>query len=253
MHTDYSPCSSNKPKDILETAKKHGLDGIAITDHNSAENVQAVMKAAENTPLTVIAGMEVYVREGAHIICLFPSLQSVLNFQDFIYSHLPEGKNDPSMFGDQIVCDENDNIINENERLFGFPTNASLEIVAEKVQSLCGVLYPAHIDRQSYSLMRVLGFIPANLNINAVEIALELQEAQSRLGFLKNSKYSILRASDAHDIKQLGTKLSYFYLKRPFFEELKLALAGQKNRKVSLLSNDSNKSIIDRKTDLRTR
>jgi 3',5'-nucleoside bisphosphate phosphatase len=80
----------------------------------------------------------------------------------------------------------------------------------------------------------VLGFIPEKLNITAVEIAMELEEAQSRLRFLKKTKYSIIRASDAHDIQQLGTKVSYLYMKGPSFEELKYALAGYQSRKVSL-------------------
>ena len=236
LHTVLSPCAelTMGPHDIVKTALERKIDIIAITDHNSAENIQAVMQAAHGSPLTVIPGMEVYVREGAHMICLFPVLDAVLEFQDFIYSHLPPGKNDPSMFGAQLVCDKDENILYENDRMIALPTNASLESVADKVKDLDGIFYPAHIDRQSFSIIRVLGFIPEKLNINAVEIALPYEEALSRLRFLKNSKYSIIRASDAHDIEQIGSKVSFLNLEAPTFQEIKMAFGKLNGRSVSL-------------------
>ena len=64
IHTVLSPCAELNmgPIDIVKTAIKNDLDIIAITDHNSAENVNAVMEVARNTNLTVIPGMEVYTR-----------------------------------------------------------------------------------------------------------------------------------------------------------------------------------------------
>ena len=57
--------------DILKQAVKTGLDGIAITDHNTVEgSLQARVRAKElNLPLIVLIGMEVSTSKG-HILVL---------------------------------------------------------------------------------------------------------------------------------------------------------------------------------------
>ena len=37
VHTSYSPCSTLSVRTIEAVARKRGLDGIAITDHNTLE------------------------------------------------------------------------------------------------------------------------------------------------------------------------------------------------------------------------
>ena len=51
IHTCLSPCADIQmtPSAIVKTATERRLDIIAVTDHNSAENVTAVIKAAENS------------------------------------------------------------------------------------------------------------------------------------------------------------------------------------------------------------
>ncbi|MCK5547938.1 MAG: PHP domain-containing protein, partial [Thermoplasmata archaeon] len=49
LHTCLSPCASNVmlPRVIVGEAKSKKLDFIAICDHNSSENTEAVKKAGE--------------------------------------------------------------------------------------------------------------------------------------------------------------------------------------------------------------
>ena len=236
IHTVLSPCGdlSMGPRDIVRYALQKKINIIAITDHNSAKNVKAVMDAADGTNLKVIAGMEVYVREGAHIICLFPALKNVITFQKFIYANLQQGINDETLFGEQIICDKDENILAECERLLALPINASLHKVAHQVAGLGGIMYPAHIDRQSFSILRVLGFIPDDLNINAVEISQPLQEAQRRLRFLRNTNYTIIRASDAHFVDNIGDARTFFKLAEPSFAEISMAIKRQNGRRTAL-------------------
>ena len=67
IHTVLSPCSdlTMGPKDIVQKALACNLDMIAITDHNSAQNIDGVLGAAQDTSLFVVPGMEVYSREPA--------------------------------------------------------------------------------------------------------------------------------------------------------------------------------------------
>ena len=66
LHTVLSACAEVEmiPPLIVRRALALGLDWIAVTDHNAAANVRAVMQAAEGSGLAVSPGMEVeiYIR-----------------------------------------------------------------------------------------------------------------------------------------------------------------------------------------------
>ncbi|MBN1997645.1 PHP domain-containing protein [candidate division KSB1 bacterium] len=236
IHTVLSACAelSMGPRDIAEKASAVGMDIIAVTDHNSAENVAAVVQAAESVALMVIPGIEVYVREEAHLICLFENMDKINNFQDFIYSVLQEGENDVSWFGSQYVCNSHNDILAENKKMLSMPLKTSMEKVCDRVAQQDGIVYPAHIDRKSFSILRVLGFIPDNLPFSAIEISQPLDVAKQQLRFLSNTKYTIIRASDAHDIDHVGSAFTSFYIQRPVFSELVLALQGRDGRKCAV-------------------
>ena len=64
------------PPFIVRRAQELALGMIAITDHNSAENVGAVIEAAHGLDLAVLPGMEVQSREEVHLLCLFQTLEA---------------------------------------------------------------------------------------------------------------------------------------------------------------------------------
>lgn len=64
VHSQYSRDAFSSPKDIIARAKKAGLDGIAITDHNSAIAQGEVIALGKKRGILVIAGIEVKSREG---------------------------------------------------------------------------------------------------------------------------------------------------------------------------------------------
>ena len=94
IHTCLSPCCNLEmtPKAIVETCKQRACDVIAICDHNSAENIKGVKKAAKNTNLKILAGMEVTTREEVHILGIFDEETQVLQLQKEVYAHLMEGE-----------------------------------------------------------------------------------------------------------------------------------------------------------------
>jgi PHP family Zn ribbon phosphoesterase len=235
IHTVLSACAelSMGPRDIVNKALQQNLDIISITDHNSAENVAAVVGAAEGTDLTVIPGMEVSTKEEVHIICLFPDLECVLGFQDFIYSRMTEGKYDESFFGPQVLCDKDENVLGQSDKLLSFAIGATLDEVSEQVVKHGGLFYPAHVDRRSYSLLRVLGFIPSHLPIKAVEITHAGKREEPQIKFLEKS-YSLITSSDAHDIDDLGKERTFFKLAEPSFAEIARAMNRQDGRMLSL-------------------
>ncbi len=236
IHTILSPCAdlSMGPRDIVRKAVENGIEIIAITDHNSCENVRAVTEAAAGTGVTVIPGMEIHTREEAHIICLFSSIDAAEECQKIIYDHLAAGDNDPEWFGRQYVVDAEENIIRECHKMLAMPTNLGVRELFSLVNDFGGFAYPAHIDRKSNSLLVTLGFIPHDLPVHALEIAKPFEQAAQELRYLKNSSFSIIRSSDAHYIEQFGEKFTYFKLQQPTLAEIRMAIEKKHGRDTAL-------------------
>lgn len=67
MHTVFSDGAS-QPEDLVEGAITHGLQAIAVTDHDNTESYQRVCQAAEGKPLEIIPGIEINtVHEGKEV------------------------------------------------------------------------------------------------------------------------------------------------------------------------------------------
>jgi len=67
-HTCYSPDSRVDPADLVRRSRALGLDGLALTDHNSIAGVRRATEAAAGLPgFLVIPGMEISTAEG-HVL-----------------------------------------------------------------------------------------------------------------------------------------------------------------------------------------
>lgn len=64
MHTYHSKCSNLKPEILLKTAKKRGLNGIAVTDHNTIKGALKVKKLNKGKEFEVIVGEEISTDAG---------------------------------------------------------------------------------------------------------------------------------------------------------------------------------------------
>ncbi|MGM0369963.1 MAG: PHP domain-containing protein [Bacillota bacterium] len=235
IHTVLSPCGDllMTPQNIIERALEVGLDMIAITDHNSAKNVGVAIELAAETDLTVIPGMEVESKEEVHLICLFPSLDNILQWQDIVDDSLPEVENNEDAFGPQIITDLNDDYIEKEEKLLLNATDLSIEEIINAVSDLEGIVIPAHIDKTNYSLISNLGFINPGLDITGVEISKNITKSVAENKFEQLEKYSLLTNSDAHYLNEIKKSME-LYLKEATFVELKKAINGNQNRKVNL-------------------
>ena len=68
IHSQYSEDGAGAPKEIIKILQKKGLQGLAITDHNTVEGgIQALKSATKD--FIVIPGAEISTAEG-HIIAL---------------------------------------------------------------------------------------------------------------------------------------------------------------------------------------
>ena len=64
VHTHYSKCSNLKPELLLKIAKKRGLDGIAVTDHNTIKGALKAKKLNKDKRFEVIVGEEISTNAG---------------------------------------------------------------------------------------------------------------------------------------------------------------------------------------------
>lgn len=224
------------PPLIVRRALELALGIIAITDHNSAENVAAVIEAAKGFDLAVLPGMEVQTREEVHLLCLFDSVQQALDWQEFVYAHLPALKNNESLFGPQFVVDASGELIGCNDRLLLTSTSLSVEQVAQEIEQRGGLCIAAHVDRPAFSLLANLGFVPENVPFSAMEITRYtpwqvLQEQHPSL-----SRFSFIRSGDAHQLSEMCDN-TIFTLHEPTLAEIAMALRRQDGRRVKIVGN----------------
>ncbi len=229
IHTCLSPCGDLKmtPQNIIEQVLKHNLDIIAICDHNSAENVPALIKAAQGKNIVVLPGMEICSREEIHILVLFEHLESVFEMQAKVYEKL-YGKNNPDVFGLQVVGNEFDEALEFNEKLLIGAVDLSVENIVNRVHKLSGLAIASHIDRESYSVVSQLGFIPETLKFDALEISPSLSYGDARKRFPEYHNYTFIQNSDAHFIEDIGKCYTEFEIIEPAFDEIRLALKKKK-------------------------
>lgn len=207
LHTALSPCAVEEmtPNNIVNMSLISQLDAIAVTDHNSCENVAAVMKVAEDTDLIVIPGIEVETMEEIHMVCLFESLEDAYKIQDEIYKRLPQRRNNIKIFGEQLLMDEEDEEIGKVDRLLSFGASISVDELTTMVTGNGGVCIPAHIDRPSYSIISNLGMLPEHLSFPVLEISRHNNPDDYKD---KYSNHLLIQSSDAHELGFIGSVVS---------------------------------------------
>jgi hypothetical protein len=211
---------------IVEQAKKAGLDMIGICDHNSGENVGAMMKAGKREGLAVIPGVEVTSREEVHILGLFNTEHDLMCLQDVIYENLP-GQNDEEAFGPQLVLNEYGEVAGINSRLLIGATTLTLEQIIDAIHRFAGLAVASHIDRQRFSLIGQLGFIPKDLKLDAVEVSAPSSIEQEY-------DYPVVISSDAHFPEDIGRNSTCFMIENASAPEIGKALRSELGRKVVL-------------------
>ena len=224
VHTCLSPCADLDmyPRAIVAMSLAKRLDIIAICDHNASENVLYVMKAAETTGLTVFAGMEITSSEEVHVLGLFDKMENLLSLQELVYRHLP-GQNNEKYFGCQAIVNEHDEVEGLSDRLLIGSTELSLQRVVDEIHNRNGVAIAAHIDRESFSILGQLGFIPKDIPLDALEISSRTGIAKARLLYPELARFAFIESSDSHVIGDIGRGITRAFMKEPTTSELKMA------------------------------
>lgn len=205
IHSCLSPCGDDEmtPYNLVNMAKVLGFDIIALTDHNSTKNCRAAVEAGRRAGITVVPGAELCTSEEIHVVCLFPSIDAAEDFEKFIEKNIPKIKNKPHIFGNQLVMDSADSVLEREETLLTTASFISIDDAPALVEKYGGVCFPAHIDRTSYSIISSLGTFSESLKVNCFELTPRADEKQYLEKYPGTRGKLILRNSDAHYLENM--------------------------------------------------
>jgi hypothetical protein len=165
--------------------------------------------------------MEICSREEAHLLAFFDGRAALARMQETVHAHLG-GANDPRAFGEQIVVDEWDEPVSLSERLLIGATDLSVEQIAAEARRLGGLLIAAHVDRDSGSLIRQLGFVPEGLPLDALELSPGCRDGES----YRVHGLPVVRFSDAHHLHEVGRAWTDLAVERATADLIREALRG---------------------------
>ena len=200
MHSCLSPCGDNDmtPNNMVNMAALLGCQILALTDHNTYRNAPAAMRVGEQVGVLVIPGMELCTAEEAHVVCLFENAEDALAFDEYVQAHTMQIPNRPEIFGDQLIMNEEDEIIGKIDHLLITASEISVNDVQRLVQSYNGVAFPAHVDKDAYSVTASLGAIPPEAEFAAAEHSAQADPEEQRVLHPELEGLLLLQDSDAH-------------------------------------------------------
>ena len=202
IHSCLSPCANLEmsPSEIVKRAVAAGMDGIALTDHQSARNTPAIAECARRAGLACLFGLEVCTAEEVHTLALFDTVEQALAMTDWVYAAMPKRVNDPDTFGDQPVVTWDDDIVELEWRILAMGCRRTIPETVAKCRELGGLYVAAHIDRPNFSVYSQLGAIPDGC-FDAVELSRTADEAE---WIPKAQGYAVTRSSDAHNLDDVA-------------------------------------------------
>jgi PHP family Zn ribbon phosphoesterase len=220
------------PVNIISEAVLKKLDIIGITDHNTTRHCKIISKLAEAKGIFVMQGAEVTTKEEVHCLVFFENTDTLDLFQIFLDINLPDIKNYPSIFGDQIQVDEDENIIYTEEKLLLNAINVSFKELESYVHKNNGLIIPAHVDRMKNSIYSQLGFLPPDIKADALEISRRSTPEIFSALHQEIDSFPLVTNSDSHLLAQIGSAFTSFYLDHPSWSEIRMALKNENKRMI---------------------
>lgn len=215
LHSCLSPCGDMDmtPNNIVNMAKILGLDVIALTDHNTSLNCKAAMEVGEAVGITVIPGMELTTSEDIHAVCLFPTLENAIQWNEYVDKKRIKIKNKSDIYGRQVIMNSADEEIGEIEALLLPSSNIGIYEAYSKAKEFGGICFPAHIDRDSLSILSVLGEIDEYCGFKTAELSDKSKETQLKKLHPVLNNMKIITDSDAHYLENMREAENFFELK----------------------------------------
>ena len=220
IHTPASLDYGDKmitPEQIVTKAIENKLDLIAITDHNTVDKCYDVIKAAKNSKLVVLPGVEISGQggtQGIHVLALFDydaPKDRILNMLDRI------------------------GITFEKKGKYEALTECQLTVVLDEIQKAGGIAIAAHAD-QTRGLIHDLGDQQLTTIVHSIKLyGLEVVHKETSQAFDGTNpnykrKLSCIQNSDAHSLSEIGCRTTNIRMDKPSLEGLRKAFLNQELR-----------------------
>lgn len=235
VHTLLSPCAAVEmtPRNIVRHACAHGIDIVAITDHNAGDNVVAALRAAEGSSVEILPGMEVQTAEEVHLLVLFGKMREFAKWCSYISAHRSRLNNDEKKFGAQFIVNEEDELIRIEQSMLLASTDLHMAEVTACAADMGGISIAAHVDRPAFGLFSQLGFIPEDAMLSAVEVSRRTAVHKAREIYPQIGQMPIVTASDAHVMDEfIAGPQTMFLMEAPTLPEIRQALEGKNGRRI---------------------
>ncbi len=225
IHSCLSPCGDDEmtPASIAGMAKLGGLDIAALTDHNATRNCPAFFTACRAYGIVPVAGCELTTSEDIHLVVLFPSLASALDFDSDLSAHRILFPNRPEIFGHQLVMNEEDRVLGEEPHVLTTATDISVSDAVHFAQRYGAIVYPAHIDRESNGAVAVLGDFPHDVGFSAYELHFGQNAEQYRENYRLGGMPHVI-SSDAHVLWDISDGENALFLDGEGEDEIRASL-----------------------------
>lgn len=199
-HSCLSPCGDNDmtPNNLVNMAALLGCEILALTDHNTCRNTPAAVRVGEQAGILVVPGMELCTAEEAHVVCLFETVEGALDFDSYVQAHTMQIPNRAEIFGEQRILNENDERIGEIGHLLITASEIGVNKVQPLVRNYGGVAFPAHVNKDAYSVIASLGAIPPEAGFLAAELSPDADRAEQLRLHPELGDMMLLCNSDAH-------------------------------------------------------
>ena len=162
VHSTLSACcdKENTLNNIVNMCALLGIKILALSDHNSCRNFLPFDKLCKQKGILAVPAMEVTTAEEIHVLCLFNHYEDAKLLCDDIYNSLIKVKTNAILYNPQNVLDEFDNVTETEQYLLSVASSYGIYELFDKVKKLNGIAIPAHVDRETNSIISVLGTIP---------------------------------------------------------------------------------------------
>jgi PHP family Zn ribbon phosphoesterase len=187
------------------------------------------MEIAQNERITLLPAMEITSSEEVHVLAIFETLNMAMKMQELVYQNLPKAINNDRLWGHQAVVNENDAILSFNRRLLIGATGLSLKAIVDEIHVIGGLAVASHIDKQNFSVISQLGFIPDDIEFDALEVTRPDIDA---IGLEQYPDIPLITSSDAHHLDEIGIRTNTFYLENASFQEIATAFRKTDGRMV---------------------
>ncbi|MDR1133231.1 MAG: PHP domain-containing protein [Synergistaceae bacterium] len=234
LHTVLSPCGELEmgALGIVARAREAGIDVIAVCDHNTCDNFTALEQAADGSP-AILPGIEVQTAEDIHVVTVFPRYEVAHKFKEWLWLKMPSVRNDPEVFGYQVVVDGRDDIVRMEDTLLIQGAGYDVDTVVSYANGLGAITVLAHVDRPAFSYPAVLGPFTENYPVDAIELSCRLDSAQAEEWREKYPSRTFLRSSDSHTLDTISREnCTKMLLAAPDFDEIMMAVHGKGRRRV---------------------